>query len=185
MQGAVAVGSDSAPPVKYSTVKNVRPLPESGRGVLWHRIQDMMKVANSADMGQVAGRMLAFDQLTVRQVYATKLYAEVIGRYDKYHRDSDLHRSAVSPAYQRASRGKDDEIERLQRDKSIKAYERKAKRAKKAYLKLDGCIPNAVARTALDDVCLFEREINSAHWPDLRRLLDKIADKFQFGWVHD
>lgn len=178
--------------VKYTSGSQKRKkVPHGAEGVTWHRGLDLLRKDSwdatkrallNPDYGTVIGRLYHFGEINARQASAARLYAEVVGRYDRFHptRDAVLRRSAKSPAYERGSRGRDDEVERLSNQGQLPEWERRAKRARKAYLKLDSCVPNDLARTALDEICIHNREINSVNYPDLVRILERIADKFRF-----
>lgn len=166
-------------------------IPKGAAGVKWHRIRDnwadLERIGINPDLGTVIGRMYLFGILSARQASAARLYAEVTGRYDRYHVSEDAlqRRTAPSPAYQRGSRGRHDEIAQHQFNGTIKEYERQARRARRAYSKLDACLPNDTARQALDEIAIHEREVNSAIHDDICKVLNRIADKFQFRFDYD
>jgi hypothetical protein len=153
-------------------------------GTKWRRIrdnwEDLKKIGMNPDLGTMVGKLFLFEIISARQASAARLYAEVIGRHDRFH--GTIRRTVASPAYERGARGQDDEIEKRIKSGTILQFERMAKRAKKAWNKLQACIPNDRARCIVEDICLFDKEIDSIYHDDLVKILDRVADKFGIGY---
>lgn len=186
----------TAIPGQYMTIeiaprKYGRRVPEYQRRhphTFWKRAHELLrdeswegfaKLGLNPMYGTEVGRLYCDGTFNPSHCEAARIYAEVIGRHDHYFKDPKLPRTPGSPAYERSFRGNDDEIERRETDGSIKSYERKANRAKKAYKKLTGCLPNETARAVLDDLCIHDLPPPSHLIREIRACLELISKKFK------
>jgi hypothetical protein len=133
---------------------------------------DMKRLGAIPDFATVVGRLYLFGVLTELEATAARRYAEIVGRHDRYHGIS--RRQMASPAYDRGY-GREDEVARREANGTIAAYERRAKRARREWDRFQKVIPNSLARSALDDVCVNNREIPTAQHDDLKTLLARMA----------
>ena len=154
-------------------------------GTIWRRIRgqndswsEMEKTASGPDMATIIGKMFLFRIITASQASALRLYAEVTGRYDRFFLDDQLRRTVASPAYQRGSKGSDGELEQRVKAGTITQYERMANRARKAFNKLQGCIPTGEARRLIEEIAIYDREVESVHHRDMKIILDRISARF-------
>lgn len=149
-------------------------------GTVWQRIRSSVAELKAAGydplLGTEIGRLIIFDVLTETQVGAADLYAEVCGRFARYFVEG--RRNAMSPAFQRGFRGYDSELQMHAESGTLKAYERRAKRAKKQWLRMQKCIPNTAAQDLLDLVCLDNQHLPNLYHDDFRRILDRIVKEF-------
>jgi hypothetical protein len=149
--------------------------------VVMHRLYDhwgdLKRMGVNEDFGTVIGRLYVLEILTEREATAARIYATVMGRFDRYH--GTPNRNAKAPAYERGSRGRDDEIERHERNGTLNEYERRANRARKAYNKLVNWIPTDDSRRLLDEVCILDvYPIDSKVQKNVATLLGVVATKF-------
>lgn len=153
-----------------------------GAGALWRRIADnweaLEALGANPDLGTVIGRMFLFGELSHTEASAARLYAEIAGRYSRYF--GLARETAASPAYERGF-GREDEVERHAKNDTMRSYERRAKKARRAWEKVQGCLPPGAAKDVLHDVAVLNREVNKALYPDLRIILAKIAGKFSIA----
>lgn len=150
-----------------------------GAGTLWRRVADnweaLEALGANPDLGTVIGRMFLFGELSHTEASAARLYAEIAGRYSRYF--GLARETAASPAYERGF-GREDEVERHSRNDTMKSYERRAKKARRAWEKVQACLPPGPAKDVLHDVAVLNREVPKALYPDLRIVLAKIGGKF-------
>lgn len=170
-----------------------RPKPERGPRSLWIRHRDHLESMRNRDdwsefmragrpeFGTVVGALFNSHHFDQHHCAAARIYAEIVGRYNRYHpiMDPKVRGTACSPSYERGFGGGDDEIERRTQDGTIAAYERKAKRSRKAHDKLQKTIVNERARAVLDSVCIYDQHPSSEQIPDLRAQLDLIWEEFK------
>lgn len=136
--------------------------------------------AGRAEYGSVVGKLFAAGHFDQHHCAAARIYAEIMGRRDRYHqvKDPKVQGSPRSPSYERGF-GKDDEIERRIQQGTIASYERQARRAQRAGAKLDALIVNETARAVLDAVCVQDQTPSTTQIPDLKAQLDIIWDVFK------
>lgn len=156
----------------------------------WRRLRDnienLERLGGHASWGAALGLYrMKHDKdgqrvLTESQYSAGLVYGRIAGRYRRFHADDSLPVTAPSPAFQRGSRGRDDELERLAAQGRLSEYEREANRARRAWRKLQSVVPDAASRELLDEVCVYDREIPEIRHRDLAVLLSAVAGKF-FG----
>src|ERR1700730_2210891 len=164
--------------------KRAGPTPRAANpGTVWRRIKDnwrdMEKIGMNPDLGSEIARLYLFGVLTEAEASAGRLYAEICGRFQRYH--GLTRASAASPAYERGY-GREDEVERNIRTGTILAYERRAKAAKKAWSKLQRAIPNAPAAfDLLNRVCVLNEHAAERDHAALKLLLRKVSDAFGLG----
>ena len=155
-----------------------------GANTLWRRMRDfqddLRKLGADPNLGTVLGRLYLFGVLSESEMAAGLLYADLAGRYARYHKEA--RESAASPNYQRGL-GREDEVERHNKDGTMAAYERRARAARKAWEKAGAQIPNERAREVLRNVCLLDLEISQIVYDDLKILLRRIGDAF--GIIED
>jgi len=152
-------------------------------GTVWRRIKDnwrdMEKIGMNPDLGSEIARLYLFGVLTEVEASAGRLYAEICGRFHRYH--GVARASAPSPAYERGH-GREDEVERNIRQGTVSAYERRAKAAKRAWTKLQRSVPNAPsAHDLLHRVCVLNEHAAERDHVALKLLLRKVADAFGLG----
>jgi hypothetical protein len=140
---------------------------------LWQRLR---AVGLMQETGHVIGRLFFCGELTEAQAAAALRYAEVTARYERYFNHAG-RRTAASPAYQRGW-GHDNEIERHEQAQTIKEYEQRASDARKAYARVQKHLPNAIARSVMDDLCIHEIEVSPLVRRDVIIVLDRIAAEF-------
>jgi hypothetical protein len=150
-----------------------------GSNTLWRRLkdyqEDLRKLGADPNLSTVLGRLYLFGVLSEVEFGAGILYADLAGRYARYHKEA--RESAASPNYQRGL-GREDEVERHNKEGTMAAYERRARAARKSWEKATSVIPNERAREVLRSVCVLDQEVSQLIYDDLKILLRKIADKF-------
>src|SRR6202035_4086664 len=167
--------------------RRIRPKREvtGAPGLIWRRLrgrndnwQEMVKAGMTPDSGSQTGKLFLFGVITGTQASALRLAAEVTGEYDRFHNSPGLKRTVASPSYTRGSRGEDDELNRRIAAGTIDQYTRMANRAKKSWLKLQGCFPTEEARIMVERIAVDEVEIDSCHHRDLVVVLNRIISRF-------
>lgn len=176
--------SDVSPPRRYADGKKARRSDSpsgrrvQGEGTIWRRIVDnkdpFMKIGMAPDFATVINRLHLFGVLTVSEKMAAWRYGEILGRHDRYH--GLQRRQMVTPAYDRGF-GREDEVVRHEAQGTIKAYERRARVARKDWVRIQKCVPES-AKQYLDEVCIYDREISSLLHEDLKRVLGRISKEF-------
>lgn len=186
MGAALAIETTS--PVRVSRHRHPngkKKLPPKKHGnpfVVMHRIydnwDDLKRMGVNEDFGTVIGKLFVLEIITKHQATAARIFATVMGRFDRYH--GTPNRNAKAPAYERGcGRGRDDEIERHEAAGTLSEYEKRAKRARKAYNKLVNWIPSDSARRLLDEVCILDvYPTDQKTQRDVAALLGVIANKF-------
>jgi hypothetical protein len=148
---------------------------------LHNRMRDrwdlMAKVGLDPMWGTAIGLLFSEGVITETEASAARLYAEAAGRYDRYC--ATARRTAHSPAYERGV-GRDDEVARNEQNNTVASYERRARRAKRVWARIQKHIPNDRARDAIEALCLHNREPHSSGHADLKVILKRIAKEF-FG----
>ncbi len=154
----------------------------------WRRIRDnwhdSVEHGGNPMWGTVHGRFYMAGVLTELEASAGTLYAEVVGRYNRYHpiREPHIRGTPQSPAYQ-IGFGKDDEIEKLAKDRTgaaLKRYEKRARSAQRVYEKLQRCLPTG-AREVIERVLIYDQEIPSAFLPQYKHCMGLIGRRFTLG----
>jgi hypothetical protein len=177
--------NDISPLPRDRRGRRTRPKQTIGNpGTLWRRIRgsrdnwsEMEKIGANPDLGTIPGKMYLHKIITASQASALRLYGEVVGRYDRFQ-SPDLRRTVASPAYQRGSKGEDGEVQRRIETGTIQQYERMANRARKAFNKLNGCIPTEEGRRLLEEIAINDREVESIYHRDIKVILDRIVSRF-------
>jgi hypothetical protein len=158
----------------------------AGYNTIWRRFRDraikddweaMVRIGLDPVWGSVVGKLSLDGTLSEFEASAARLYGELRGKYDRYH--GYANRDIPSPSYQRGLAGGDDEIERHTKNGTILDFEKKAKKARKAWDKATSCIPMG-ARNIVDEVCLYDREVPSLYHEDLKIIFGNIAKRFGF-----
>ncbi len=169
-------------PARYPSGKR-KPGPEPrhpGHHTLWRRLRDnwdeIVKTGGNPMWGTVVGKLYLAGVLTEIEARAARFYAEVAGRFDRYH--GITRRSVASPAYQAGRNGSDDEVVRHEKNGTIGAYEKKAKKIKKAWERVQACLLTASARDVVETVCLYDQEVAAANHAQLKVALSLIARRF-------
>lgn len=177
--------------------KNIDKYQARGPHTAWRRVSDLLRdsdwaanfarVSINPNCGTKVGMLYNDGKFEPRHCEGARIYAEVVGRHDRDHKDAKLPRTPGSPSYEMGFRGADDEVERRTVNGTIKAYEKRAKRSKKAFDKLMGCIPNETAHRVLDDLCIHDIAPPSHLIEDIRAVLDVVIKKFQYKFeqTHD
>ncbi len=169
--------------VSAARVKARRPR-HPGANIVWRRIRDnfddlVVRTGANPEIGSTITRLVLFGHLTKGEGQAARMYGEIVGRFDRFH-GSGAPRTAPSPSYQRGSRGSEDEIERRTRDGTLASHERAARRARKQYDRLHKLVGTfgPRAREALDEVCIYDREVPSAMLPHIAIVLRAVGEAF-------
>jgi hypothetical protein len=191
MMGALGMGIEIPARNKYGR----KPPKDKRRGpdATWKRHKELLDYfrtrddysdylkANKAEYGSVIGQLFLRGEFNQSHCAAARIYAEIVGRNDRFHRikDPKLQGSPRSPSYERGFGGSDDEVERRTQDGTIVAYERRARRAQRAYDKLQRLVVNDTARTVLDAICVYDQYPASHQIHDLCAQLDIIWEEFK------
>ncbi len=169
-------------PARYPSGKR-KPGPEPrhpGHHTLWRRLRDnwgdIIKTGGNPMWGTVVGKLYIAGVLTEIEARAARYYAEVAGRFDRYH--GITRRSVPSPAYQAGRNGSDDEVVRHEKNGTITDYEKKAKKVKKAWERAQGCLLTVTARDVVETVCIYDQEVSSSNHAQLKGALGLIARQF-------
>lgn len=153
--------------------------------VAWKRIKDniddlVAKTGANPELGSVISRWVLFGHISRAEGYAGRLYGEIVGAYDRFFVEGRL--GVKSPSYERGTSGAEDVIAKKERDGTIAAFERAAKRARKRYNRVMKVLDRyPLAKEKLDEVCVHDREIASELRPHLKIVLHKLA--IEFGLV--
>lgn len=178
-----------AAPERYPSGKKKKPYgpPRTKWRRMRDNIENLERLGGHANWGTVLGlyRMRYRDNTTERiltesQYNAGLVYGRVAGRYRRFHADESLPITAPSPAFQRGSRGRDNELDRLAMEGRLPEYEREANRARRAWKKLQSVVPDLASRELIEEVCIYDREIPEIKQRDLAVLLSAVAGRF-FG----
>jgi hypothetical protein len=136
---------------------------------LWRRIKDDgIKLGLDRRLGSEIGRLALHGELTDTEATTAFLVAEIYGRYE---RGEGTRRSARSPSYE-IGHGAD--------HGETGDQERRARRARKQFARLQACLPAFPPRprAILELLCCEDRRINSLELPEIRRLLHVVAVEF-------
>lgn len=125
-------------------------------------------------LSTVLGRMGLFKELSEVEVDCGFKIAEIYGRYESLK--GIPRRSAASPSYQAGFGAKGVDTGRMLPDE-LKRYERKVRRATKAFDRLQAMIPHDYARELLERVCCDNQDPGVMHKRDVQFLLHKVAEK--------
>lgn len=154
-------------------------------GTVWRRLrgardnwEEMERIGANPDLGTIPGKLFLYKVITGKQASALRLAGEVTGRYDRFFNEPALKRTVASPSYQRGSRGENSELEERIKAGTIDQYERMARRARKAWVKLQSCFPTEDARRMVESIAIEDVEIDSCFHSDLRTVLDRIIVRF-------
>lgn len=151
-----------------------------GARTLWRRLTDnreaMLQLGGHAGWATVLGRLLMTGAITQSQYWAGERFAELAGRFDRF--EPHARRTVGSPSYERG-RGREDEVERRSQDGTLRSYERAAKKARKNWLRAQGCLPDA-GRDMVENVAIFGQELLDAHHRDFAAMLTLLVDHFGF-----
>lgn len=147
-------------------------------GAEWQRIrQHALKLGADPRLITELGRLNLFGELTAAQTTAGHRVAEIYGRFERMN---GLRRSVRSPSYERAfgiSLTGDPEAERAAHD---------------AYLALQAALeqvaPAPLRRKhylvdALETLCVENRPIGASLYPEIRSLLQNLAERWQISTV--
>lgn len=146
-----------------------------------HNWDDMRRLGADPVFGSEVALMHLRGVFTDTEADAAEYYAEIAGRYDRYHPNkSGLPRTARSHSYEFGSRAADTEIERHNRDGTIKSYERRAKNIRKLWEKIQGEVPPNV-RDRLEQLCLLNQEVAPTCWEQIKSVLQRIDARFLHG----
>jgi hypothetical protein len=172
--GAMAVGrgrkaGDRYPSGKLKPTGN-KPAIEPFAPALIQRIKRGAKNRwEDARLGSEVGILLMSGELTAAQAAAAFRIASIYGAYEHY---AGLHRSSASPSYDAARGdpllGPDAQEKRDARENS----------ATKTFLKLQSEIP-VTLRSAVEQLIVEDRLINSLLYHSLRTFLDQLAAKWR------
>ena len=176
----------TTPPIK--SISAVKKYPRSktpqqrNARVAWKRIKDniddlVLKVGQNPELGSVISRWVLFGHLSRAEGYAARLYAEIVGQYERFFVEGS--RLARSPSYERGTAGAQDVIAKHERLGTIADYERAARRARKRYnraIKVLDRFP--LAKQRLDEVCVEHVEIDASLRPHVAVVLRMLAVEF-------
>lgn len=154
--------------------------------IAWRRIRDNFDelVARSGanpEMGSVLSRWVLFKHLTKAEGQSGRVYAEIVGSYDRFIGAS---RESKSPSYQRGTGGAKDEIEYHQQQGTIREYERAERKARRRFNRLQAVLarfPNA--KEYVDQVCCGDVEIATEYRPHVAAILRAVGK--EFGVIND
>jgi hypothetical protein len=153
-----------------------------GAGTKVRRIHDhweqLGRLATNENWGSQIGRLFLLDEITNDQAAILERYGEIVGRFDRYHLPPGMQRHARSPSYERGY-GKEDEIIKRQNDGTLPAYERRARRAKKQWLKIQSALPESL-KALLDEVVVWDRHIPALTYPDLLIAIRLLSHQHSF-----
>lgn len=136
---------------------------------LWRRIKDNgIALGLDRRLGSEVGRLSLLGELTDTEAATAFLIAEVYGRFERY---SGKRRTAHSPSY---------DIGRAAEPMEDHDHERRARRARKQFDRLQDCLPvyPPQARAELEQLCCEDRAVSSLHLPEIRSLLARVAVEF-------
>lgn len=137
----------------------------------------MVKHGSNPIWGSVLGMMHLDGKLTTAEANAAALYAEVAGRYDKFHPVADNNRrTCKAQAYEWGSKASDTEIERHNRNGTIASYERRARRVRKMWERMQECVGNA--RDDIETICIRNDVIPDSRLASVKAGLAAVAKKF-------
>lgn len=129
--------------------------------------------------GSVLAKHCMAGDLTFAQTSAGRYYATLVGQFDHYYGIS--RRQMASPAYERGY-GADDEVQRHMRDGTVDEYERRAKRLRKRWNKIQNIIGEAgQMREIVDKVAVYDTPIHHHDIPALASGLELLARHFGFN----
>lgn len=144
----------------------------------WHL---MVKHGSDPVWGSVVGVMFMEGILTEAEADAAVYFAEVAGRYDRYHPAKDgVSRTARAQSYEFGSRAADTEIERHNRQGTISSYERRAKKVRKLWEHVQDEIPSGL-RDRVDQLCLLDQRPPEECWEPIKEALLRISRRFLHG----
>jgi hypothetical protein len=151
-----------------------------------HKWDDMKRIGADPVFGSEVALMHLRGVFTDAEADAALYYAEVAGRYDRYHpaKDGATPRTARAQSYEFGSRAADTEIERHNREGTIKSYERRAKKTRKLWGKIQELVEPGL-RDRLDQLCLMDQAQLEGVWEPLKVVLGRIAAKFLHGRAVD
>lgn len=158
--------------------------------MLWRRVtasydEEVMKFAKNPALTSPITRWVLFNHLTSTQGMAGRRYADIVGKFRRYHTDNkaDSPRSAnLEP-----TRGvEDQELMRRQFNGTLTDYESDARDAKRHYKRLmkvlaryaDPYTGRNYAKNALDDLCVSNTEPSSLYRDQIAAVLTAIAQEF-------
>lgn len=125
-------------------------------------------------LATVLGRMGLFNELSTVEVDAGFRIAEIYGAYESLNGIPRRH--AASPSYQRGFGSKDVDTSRMTPDEVVR-FERRQRRSRKAFDKLQLMFPHDAARDLIERACCNNEEIGPVLKPKLAILLHGIAVK--------
>lgn len=144
----------------------------------WDRLR---KLGADPILGSAVGIMHLDGILTDAEADAAVYYAEVAGRYDRFHPCKDgAPRTARAQSYNFGSRAADTEIERHNRDGTISSYERRAKKTQKLWADIHKVIPPTIT-DRIDQLCLMDQRPNEQTFDAIKASLLAIYQKFLRG----
>lgn len=161
-----------------------------GENVLWKRVtanfdEAVKKFAASPEIATPITRLVFFKHLTVKQGMAGRRYADIVGRFERYHVDKS-QRTARSQSFEPVRGGEDQEVQRRILDGTISEYEAEGRKAKREYNRMkkvldryaDPVTGRNVAKNVLDDLCLSQIEPPAQYRANLASVLEAMANEF-------
>lgn len=142
-------------------------------------------MAANARLTAPVTRLVYFKHLTVAQGMAARRYADVVGRFERYHVDKSS-RTARSQSFEPSRGGEDQEVERHNNNGTTGEYEAEARKARKAYDKAqkvlaryaDPISGRNVAKNIVDDLCLSDIEPPTQYRENVAAVLEALAVAF-------
>jgi hypothetical protein len=156
-----------------------------------------IRIGCNPNLGSEVGTYHLRGELTEAQAFAGHYYAVLAGRYDHFFGLSRRHipsnvfdgsvgsvagpaldDGAAGAAYDGDFGGQNGEVERHERNGTIKAYERRAKKIKKEWKRAQDAMANNAVREVVDRVCIYNQPILSDQLPVLAAALERLARLF-------
>ena len=163
----------------------------AGAYLLWKRLRDskdrdhwlmMVKLGANESFGSQLGLLFMGGKLSEFQAEAGRFFAIECARHDHYFNVS--RRDVVSPAYEKGainSRNDEEALARLQG--SIDDYERRCKRIRKRWHRIESAVGNKAAIDLLYAVCVHDRPCPASQIKLLGVALELIVRKFHMNTV--
>lgn len=165
-----------------------------GARAIWRRVREnprswhnLVKLGLNESLGSQLALLFAENALTEEQAEAGRYFAETAGQYDRHF--GLVKRGLASMAYDSGFGGRDDEVVRAERTRTVRDYERKARKVKKKWAKIcnalgvplnegqsqHGHIPDFKVFDLIMNVCVHDRHCDAGDVPLLRSGLEAMV----------
>ena len=162
-------------------LKAKKPTIEPIAPAMWERVKtDAVRMLKDSRFGSEVGRLSLHGELTSTQASAAYRFAEIYGRFERFH---EQRRSAASPSYMAASGTEEDKGAKVETPASRTEAElgEQIEAADLAFEKLQKAMrvfpPNV--RAALELLCVEDGLTNPVMLENLRTALDELAGVFR------